>query len=135
MSDDGSESDTFITQAGATVATGALASCACQDITQNPAAASFNSGLRSWPDFAPGIYSGEAYDATNAVISVMKKIGCQRDEGQGGERAAQRQLQGADQDRRLPVRTGTSAGPSVYIYKVEGAHFVQLGSVAQLVGS
>ena len=30
---------------------------------------------------------------------------------------------------------GNISGTSVYIYKVEGAHFVQLGSVAQLVGS
>jgi branched-chain amino acid transport system substrate-binding protein len=134
VSDDGSESDTFITQAGATVATGALASCACQDITQNPAATSFNSGFKTLAGFAPGIYSGEAYDATNAVISVMKTIGANVTRAKVVSGLHSVSYKGLTKTVAF-LSDGNISGTSVYIYKVEGAHFVQLGSVAQLVGS
>ena len=134
MSDDGSESDTFITQAGATVADGALASCACQDITQNPAAASFNSGFKKLAGYVPGIYSGEAYDATNAVISVMKKIGANVTRAKVVSGLHSVSYKGLTKTVSF-LPNGNISGTSVYIYKAEGAHFVQLGSVAQLVGS
>jgi branched-chain amino acid transport system substrate-binding protein len=134
VSDDGSESDTFITQAGATVASSALASCACQDITQNSAATSFNSGYKKLAGFAPGIYSGEAYDATNAVISVMKSLGSNVTRAKVVTGLHSVSYKGLTKTVAFQS-DGNISGTSVYIYKVEGAHFVQLGSVAQLVGS
>jgi branched-chain amino acid transport system substrate-binding protein len=134
VSDDGSESDTFITQAGATVAVGALASCACQDITQNSAATSFNSGYKKLAGFTPGIYSGEAYDATNAVISVMKTLGSNVTRAKVVSGLHSVSYKGLTKTVAFQS-DGNISGTSVYVYKVEGAHFVQLGSVAQLVGS
>ena len=133
VSDDGSESDTFITQATSSVASAALASCACQDITKNSAASSFVSAYKKLAGYVPGIYAGEAYDATNAIISVMKPLGSHVTRAavitglhgvnyQGLTKAIQFQS------------NGNISGTAVYIYKVEGAHFVQLGSIASLTG-
>jgi branched-chain amino acid transport system substrate-binding protein len=134
VSDDGSESDTFISQAGQSVASGAYASCACQDITVNPAAASFVSGFKKLAGYDPGIYSGEAYDATNAVISVMKSLGSHVT--RAGVVSGLHKVHYVGLTKTISfLSNGNIAGTSVYIYKVEGTHFVQLGSVAQLVGS
>jgi branched-chain amino acid transport system substrate-binding protein len=133
VSDDGSESDTFITQAGQSVADGSYASCACQDITQNPAASSFNSAYKKLAGYAPGIYSGEAYDATNAVISVMKSLGSNVTKAKVVSGLHRVNYKGLTKTIAFQSN-GNISGTSVYIYKAEGAHFVQLGSVAQLVG-
>jgi len=134
MSDDGSDSDTFITQAGSSVASNALVSCACADITQNPAAASFVSQFKSLAGFAPGTYSGEAYDATNTIISVMKTLGTSvtRSAVVAGLRSVN--YPGLTKTIQFQAN-GNIAGTAVYVYQVQGAHFVQLGSVGQLTGS
>ena len=54
MSDDGSIDPHYVTQAGATVANGTLLSCACQDITQDPAATSFACRFKKLAGFAVG---------------------------------------------------------------------------------
>ena len=133
VSDDGSESDTFITQAGQDVASGTLASCACQDITVNSAASSFNSGFKHLAGYAAGIYSGEAYDATNAVISVMKSIGSNVTRAKVVSGLHSISYKGLTKTVAFQSN-GNISGTSVYIYKAEGAHFVQLGSIAQLIG-
>jgi branched-chain amino acid transport system substrate-binding protein len=133
VSDDGSESDTFISQAGQDVASGTLASCACEDITVNPAASSFNTGFKRLAGYVPGIYSGEAYDATNAVISVMKSIGANVTRAKVVSGLHSVNYKGLTKTVAFGA-DGNIAGTSVYIYKAEGAHFVQLGSIAQLIG-
>jgi branched-chain amino acid transport system substrate-binding protein len=74
FSDDGSLDPHYVSGAGTSVAAGTLISCPCQDLTTNPAAASFVSQFKTLAGFAIGTYSGEAYDATNTIISVMKSI-------------------------------------------------------------
>lgn len=134
VSDDGSESDTFVTQAGQSVAAGAYASCACQDITKNSAAASFNKGYKKLAGFAPGIYSGEAYDATNAVIAVMKKLGSHVTDSAVVSGLHSVSYKGLTKTVSFESN-GNIAGTAVYIYQVQGTNFVQLGSVTQLIGS
>lgn len=134
VSDDGSESDTFVTQAGQSVATGAYASCACQDITKNSAASSFNTGYKRLAGFAPGIYSGEAYDATNAVIDVMKKLG--HNVTDSGVVNGLHSVSYKGLTKTIAFESnGNIAGTAVYVYQVQGTSFVQLGSVTQLIGS
>ena len=134
LSDDGSESDTFISQAGQSVAQGALASCACQDITKNSSAASFVSGFKALAGFAPGIYSGEAYDATNTVISAMKSLGSNVTRSGIVSGLHSVNYQGLTKTVAFQSN-GNISGTAVYIYQVQGAHFVQLGGVSQLIGS
>jgi branched-chain amino acid transport system substrate-binding protein len=132
LSDDGSESDTFITQAGSSVAQGALASCACQDITKNPNASDFASGFKKLAGYEPGIYSGEAYDATNAIISVMKSLGSNVTKAGIISGLHSVNYQGLTKTVQFQAN-GNIAGNAVYIYKVEGSHYVQLGVVSSLI--
>jgi branched-chain amino acid transport system substrate-binding protein len=74
MSGDGSKDSRYISGAGAAVANGSLISCQCSDINSNPNGASFISAYTSLAGQAPGAYSAEAYDVTNAIISVMKTL-------------------------------------------------------------
>lgn len=132
LSDDGSESATFISQAGP-AGDGALASCACADITKTPAAAPFVTQFKAIAGFAAGTYSGEAYDATNAMISAMKSLGTHVT--RAGVVTALRNIHYQGLTKTVEFQpNGNIGGTAVYIYKAEGPNFVQLGSVGQLVG-
>lgn len=72
FSDDGSLDPHYVSGAGNSVAQGTLLSCACEDLSTVPAAASFDSAFQKLAGFKVGTYSGEAYDATNAIIDVLK---------------------------------------------------------------
>jgi len=74
MSDDGSLDPALIKQAGASVANGTDISCPC-DITDTGAAATFATAFKKLAGFPVGTYSTEAFDATNAIIDVMKSLG------------------------------------------------------------
>lgn len=134
LSDDGSESDTYVTQAGSSAAQNTVASCACTDITKNPAAANFVSEFKSLANFAPGIYSGEAYDATNVIISVMKSMGSTVNRAGVVSGLRNANYQGLTKTIQFQAN-GNIAGTAVYEYQVQSGHFTQLGSVSQLVGS
>jgi branched-chain amino acid transport system substrate-binding protein len=71
FSDDGSLDPHYVSGAGTSVAAGTLLSCPCQDLTTNPAAASFVSQFKVLAGFPVGTYSGESYDATNTIIKVL----------------------------------------------------------------
>lgn len=72
FSDDGSDDPHYVSGAGVAVAAGTLISCACEDLSTVTAAASFDSAFQALAGFKVGTYSGEAYDATNAIIDVLK---------------------------------------------------------------
>lgn len=74
FSDDGSLDPHYVSEAGTSVAAGTLISCPCQDLTTASAASSFVTAFKSLAGFAIGTYSGEAYDATNAIIAVLKQL-------------------------------------------------------------
>lgn len=76
LSGDGANDDELIREAGTGNAEGILLTCACEDPNSDRSAAAFaaefrkvNAGTR------PGTYSAEAFDATNAIIAVLRRLG------------------------------------------------------------
>jgi branched-chain amino acid transport system substrate-binding protein len=134
VSDDGSKDSQYVKQAGASLANGAYSSCACSDIKKNPSAGSFITDFKKLAGFDAGTYSGEGYDATNAIISVMKGLG----------KTVTRQgvldgIKGINfPGLTKPVKftaDGSFAGTQVFMWKVENGAFVQLGDIAELVNA
>ncbi len=133
MSGDGSNDDQFVTQAGAASAEGAYLTCPCGDANSDPKAAGFvadfkrvNNGTR------PGTYSGEAYDATNAVIEVLRKL------GPGASReAVARAFSSVDFEgvtKRIVFQpNGEVAGSTVYVYRIRAGKREVLGTTAELM--
>jgi branched-chain amino acid transport system substrate-binding protein len=130
---DGSNDDQLIRQAGAANAEGTLLTCACGDPNSDPAAAGFvaeyrtvNSGTR------PGTYSAEAYDATNAIIEVLRGI---------GPGATRESVAAAFGDVDVPGvtkritfrRNGEVRDSTVYLYEVHRGRRVVRGPVDSLV--
>lgn len=133
-SDDGSLDQHYIDQAGAAVAEGTLASCACADITTTSAGSTFASEFKKLAGFAVGTYSAEAYDATNAIISVMKQLGTNitRQAVVTGLKSVN--YQGITKTVQFQPN-GNISGTAVYINQVKNGKFTELGAVSQLVGS
>jgi len=72
-SDDGVKDDQYIKQGG-TATEGVYMSCACGPAEESDAAKSFATDYKAKFGVDPGTYSGEAFDATNAIIQAMKDI-------------------------------------------------------------
>ena len=132
-SDDGSLDPHYIAQAGAAVANGTIVSCACGDITKIPAGAKFATAFKKLAHFAVGTYSAESYDATNAIITVMKSLGANI--GRNGVVRGLHKVsyQGITKLVKF-LPNGNISGTAVYVNQVEHGQFVQLGLVSQLVG-
>ncbi|OHV36454.1 MULTISPECIES: branched-chain amino acid ABC transporter substrate-binding protein [Pseudofrankia] len=133
LAGDGSNDDQLIEQAGAGITEGTLLTCACGDANSDPKAASFvsefkrvNSGIK------PGTYSGEAYDATQAIISVLAR------EGTGATRASVlRDFRAVDMPgvtKQIKFDShGEVAGSTVYVYEVRDGKRVVLGPTTALL--
>lgn len=132
VSGDGSNDDQLIRQAGTGNAEGILLTCACGDPNSDPAAAGFvgkfrsvNSGIR------PGTYSGEAYDATNAIIDTVRRL---------GDAANRSALVAAFGSVNIPGVTkqitfrkdGNVDGSTVYVYRIRDGRRTVLGPVDTL---
>lgn len=133
MSDDGSLDPHYISEAGASVANGTLLSCACTSLSKSGPDASFAAQFKKLAGFPVGTYSAEAYDATNTIISVMKKI------GKNIKRSAivkgLHKVVYVGLTKRVHFQpNGNIAGSTVYVYQVKAGTIVELGSVASLVG-
>lgn len=126
MSDDGSLDPKYIEQAGASVAEKTYISCACADITTNPAAKDFLTNFAALAKFPSGTYSPEAYDATNTIIAVLKGLGA------GATReavtAAMKTVdyQGITKEVKF-ADNGNINSTAVYVYQVTGGKIVSLG--------
>lgn len=131
MSDDGSLDPHYIAQAGASVAKGTVISCACADISKTTTAKSFVSSFKKLAGFAVGTYSAEAFDATNAIIDVMKGL------SKVTRSAVVTGLHKVDYPgitKTVKFKSnGDISGTAVYVYKVKGSSLVQLGLVSSLV--
>ncbi|EFC83017.1 Extracellular ligand-binding receptor [Parafrankia sp. EUN1f] len=133
LSGDGSNDDQFIRQAGTANAEGALITCPCSDANTDPSAAAFvaeykkvNSGLK------PGTYSGEAYDATNAIASVLRKLGT--DANRESVRTAFGSVDMPGVTKRIKFeRNGDVQGSTVYVYQVKDGQRTVLGPVSSLI--
>ncbi len=128
MSGDGSEDVRFIQDAGgATNANGAFLSCACADVTTNPSAAAFVTAYKAEWGQAPAIYSAEAFDAANFVLAAIKA-------GSTTPSAINAYL-GSHSWTGLTKTikfgpNGNISGGTIYMYKVEGAQIVQIGTTS-----
>jgi len=132
VSGDGANDDQLIRQAGAGNAEGILLTCACRDAGRDPGAAGFaaeyrsvNSGIR------PGTYSAEAYDATNAIIDVLRRL------GPGATRRAVAANFGAVDlpgvTKRIRFRgDGDVDSTDVYLYEVRGGRRLMRGAIDAL---
>jgi branched-chain amino acid transport system substrate-binding protein len=135
MSDDGSKDPTFVKQAGASVAEGTYISCACEDTISGSAFSAFASGYKQLTGQDPGTYSAEAYDAANAIISVMAKKGASVSKSDiiSGLHDSSFSYQGITKTVQFQSN-GNVAGNAVYMYVVKGGTITQLGAVGKLVG-
>lgn len=75
LSGDGSNDDEFIKSATPAVAEGVYLLCPCGDANVDPKAKTFTEEYNKAFGKAPGTYSPESFDATNAIIAAMKTVG------------------------------------------------------------
>jgi branched-chain amino acid transport system substrate-binding protein len=132
MSDDGSNDPGYIKDAGVSDASGTLVSCACADLSKVKAAKPFFSSFKKLAKFPVGTYSAEAYDATNAIITVMKGLGTHITRSAIAKGLKHVNYQGITKDVKF-LPNGNIAGTAVYMYKVKGSSIVQVGLISQLV--
>jgi branched-chain amino acid transport system substrate-binding protein len=132
ISGDGSNDDQFIKDAGAANAEGAYLTCACGDANSDPKAATFVKDFTALNGQAPGTYSGEAYDATNALIQVLKGLGAKPTASAVVAAYAKVDYKGLTKQIKF-TSTGEVEGDAVYIYQVKNGKRVVLGLVSDLV--
>jgi len=117
VSDDGSLDPHYVSEAGAKVANGTYISCACADLTSQATATSFAKSFQKLAKFPVGTYSAEAYDATNAVIDVMKSLGTKVT--RAGVVSGLHKVNWMGLTKTVHFQPdGDIAGTAVYIYKV-----------------
>lgn len=151
MAGDGSRDPRFVTRAGADVAEGTYFSCACADIGEidgdgddgdgdggggdRPGADDFVASYgRLNGGMPPGVFSAEAYDATNAVVRVLRTIGDSPDRAAVARAFADVDWKGVTRDVAFED-TGELRAPTVYLHKVEGGEIVSLGRISDLIDS
>jgi branched-chain amino acid transport system substrate-binding protein len=126
FSDDGSLDPKYIQQAGANVAENTYISCACADISKDPAAQDFLTKFKALAGFDSGTYSPEAFDAANTIISVLKQLGPSATR-KGVETALKSvDYKGITKEVKFQAN-GNISGTAVYIYQVQGGKIVSLG--------
>jgi branched-chain amino acid transport system substrate-binding protein len=127
MSGDGSEDAKFITDAGGAPAADAYLSCACADATKLSGAQTFVSAYRAAYGTAPAIYSGEAFDATNFILTAIKS-------GATTSSAINSYLAGNSYNgvtKTIKFQTdGNVSGGTIYVYQVKNGQIVQIGTTS-----
>jgi branched-chain amino acid transport system substrate-binding protein len=132
MSGDGSNDDQFVAQAGA-AAEGAYLTCPCGDPNTDPKAAGFVTDYKQANDGAkPGTYSAEAYDATNAIIEVLRGQGDKANRQSVASAFGGVDFQGITKRIKFSSN-GEVAGNTVYVYQVTGGKRTVLGPTNTLV--
>jgi branched-chain amino acid transport system substrate-binding protein len=130
MSGDGSKSETYLKN-GKPANEGALLSCQCSDIESNPKGADFVKAYTDKFGVAPGTYSAEAYDVTNAIISVLKGLGDHptRDAVVKGYAAVD--YQGLTKEIKFGSDHNLTT-QTAYLYQVKNGAFKYLGDLPTL---
>jgi branched-chain amino acid transport system substrate-binding protein len=135
MSGDGSLDNQYIAQAGAANAEGALITCPCLLATADPNAAAFVKEYEADnPGQTPGTYSAEAYDAANAIISVLTKEGTKASRAAVAADFGSIDFQGLTKEVKF-TPTGEVTTASFYVYKVVNGQITVVGDIAKLIGS
>jgi branched-chain amino acid transport system substrate-binding protein len=132
MAGDGANDDQLVAQAGR-AAEGVFLSCACGDANTDPKMAGFVADFgRANNNTKPGTYSGEAYDATNAVIDVLRR------QNDGATRESVTAAFGAVDIEGITKRirftpNGEVEDDTVYIYQVKDGKRIILGPTSTLL--
>jgi branched-chain amino acid transport system substrate-binding protein len=133
MSGDGSNDDQYTQQAGADVANGTYLSCACGDANTDPKAKDFVTQYAALNNNSkPGTYSGEAYDATNAMVEVLKGLGPNADRATTLDAYKKVNFTGLTK-QVVFATTGEVQGDAVYIYQVTDGQRKVLGLTKDLI--
>ena len=132
MSGDGSNDPLFVAGAGAANANGTYLTCACGDSNSDPAAKSFVAAYKALNGANPGTYSGEAYDATNALISVLKGLGAKPTAAQVVDAYGKVDYKGLTKTIAFDSSHEVKGG-AVYIYQVKDGKISVLGLESDLV--
>jgi len=133
LSGDGSNDDKFIAAAGADNAEGVYLTCPCGDANTDPKAAGFLTSFKATNGGAkPGTYSPEAYDATNAIISVLKGLGNDASDRMKVAAAFKKvDFTGITKQIKF-TETGEVTQKIVFVYKVAKGERSVLGTTADL---
>jgi branched-chain amino acid transport system substrate-binding protein len=134
MSDDGAQNVQLISQAGQADAQNIYTSCACATTLSSAAGQAFDSDYQKLVGSPAGTYSAESFDATNAVISVMKGMSGTITRADVVKAVASVNYTGITKQIHF-TSTGDISGNAVYMYQVQGEKLIQLGLVSNLVGS
>ncbi|WP_445548359.1 branched-chain amino acid ABC transporter substrate-binding protein [Frankia sp. CiP1_Cm_nod1] len=134
MSGDGPADDRFAAAAGAEGAEGAYLIGPCGGPPGDPRAAGFVADYgRVTGGAEPGSCSGEAYDATTAVVEALRALGPRAGREAVTQTFASVDIQGVT--RRVAFApSGDAADTTVYVYQVRGGRRHLLGTTAALTG-
>jgi len=131
MSGDGSDDPHLILGTNPkAAANGVYLTCPCAQLGKTVADRAFGSGFTKLAHFAPGTYSAEAYDSTNAIIAVMKSLW-----STGGHKETRANITNALHHVTWKGLTktikfqadGNISGSAIYVNQVKGGKIVQLG--------
>jgi branched-chain amino acid transport system substrate-binding protein len=132
MSGDGSYDGKYISGAGPANAEGTLLSCQCSDIASNPKGTQFVSDYKTKYGVDPGAYSAEAYDVTNAIISVMKTMSGTISRGALVTAFANVDYQGLTKQIKFNAQHELDK-QTAFLYKVTGGKLKYLGELSALL--
>jgi len=133
MSGDGANDDQYTAQAGADVANGTYLTCPCGDANTDPKAKTFVGQYTQLNNNAkPGTYSGEAYDATNALIQVLKQLGPNADRATVEDAYKKIDFTGLTKQIKFQPN-GEVTGTAVYMYQVANGQRKVLGLTQDLI--
>jgi branched-chain amino acid transport system substrate-binding protein len=130
MSGDGSKSATYIKNSKP-ASEGALLSCQCSDIASNPKGTDFVKAYKAKWGVDPGTYSAEAYDVTNAIISVLKGLGDNPTRAKVVEGYAAVDYQGLTKEIKFGSDHNLTT-QTAYLYQVKNGAFKYLGDLPTL---
>lgn len=134
-SGDGSKDPAFVKQAGTASAEGVYLTCPCGDPSADPAEAAFVASYKaSNPGQTAGTYSAEAYDATNAIISVLKTLGTKADRKSVADAFKTVDFKGVTKQVKF-LPNGEVEGSTVYVAQVKNGVITQLGKTTDLIKS
>lgn len=135
ISADGSKDGEYVKQGGSATE-GVYLTCPCGDSATDPKAAAFTAAYKKKFSVDPSTYSGEAYDATNAVIAALKTAAGA--DGKGATRAnvaaavAAIDYTGITKQIKFEAN-GEVGGEAIYLYKVEDGKIVVKGLISDLL--
>ena len=136
VSDDGSNDPKYVSEATPADANGTYISCACQESITGSSFSAFSAAFKQLAGFVPGTYSAESYDATNAIIAVLKGAAAAlgstritRSDLVAGLHNSAFQWQGVSKLVKFQG-DGNFAGSAVYMYKVTNGTIVEVGLIS-----